>query len=384
MVAMTVIWAPATVAAVSAGGRLSTTTTTTTTTTFGRKKDGPLLRLADFCNLTMVVSSLVVGSNVVPAWWIADGQGFMASNLGILVAFMVCSLPLGMLVAMLGVALVEGLYVLLEGRKWWRGHLLRAARVVLPSYLWGFFTFWVSTIMAIWLFNQHGLYVPPFSPLCLLGMVTGCGVWMMKVWTAPSSSQDMHGWVRERAMEVKTYLTWWPSLDLSKACLTKWKSLTSQYYQDLSPRRVLRLALNAWCPDWCGMRRYMSSRSTLKLSSLSSRCQPSLNDELDWALVRFMASTLLSVAPLIVYWFYQRFFDKSPRSLSIDLEKSWVGYYGPTDDFYQSPLPESFPIKTLQEAEHYYPMVRQSDEWTPHGWVDDETCRAAASSGLAS
>jgi len=98
-----------------------------------------LIRMTEFCSLVVLVTGLSVGFNLVPGLW---PQANKVIDLGTLVAFVVCSFPLGLITLVLGLALLECLFAVLEtSSRSWRGHFFCRWTTLLPAYHWGFFIF---------------------------------------------------------------------------------------------------------------------------------------------------------------------------------------------------------------------------------------------------
>lgn len=73
-------------------------------------------------------------------------------------------------------------------------------------------------------------------------------------------------------------------------------------YRTMTVRRLGRLLLNAWCPNLWGFRTRVSAWLGLQLTSQPG-CQAELSDELDFGMIIFTVTSLLSVLPLLLYWY---------------------------------------------------------------------------------
>jgi hypothetical protein len=170
--------------------------------------------LVNFCSALVLVSSMIVSFNLVPALWLcvpSTQSGNPGSRLAMFITWWLFSYPVGLLVLAGGLALLEVLYQTLQkGQRTWRGHLYSRWLVLLPAFHWGFFTFWAWTTTATFCFNKHWMYIPPYSPLCVLGVAAGLTAFILSLVAKPSLKKDFHGWVRDQTLDLTSYIMWWP------------------------------------------------------------------------------------------------------------------------------------------------------------------------------
>lgn len=183
--------------------------------------------------------------------------------------------------------------------------------------------------------------MPPFTPLSVLGWAVGTLSLSLRLSRRPTPTSNHRAWIRKRVADVIGLLSCWPSR-ANRQLKRRWKRLSRDVVRHVDPKTLLRLLLNASCPDVWGLRRRVSAYTGIHLSSLpgcqvgvrvkvdrgcrpcSPRmqrhcpkyglllpandfplepinviCQATINDELDWAFARFAVSSLTAVLPLI-------------------------------------------------------------------------------------
>lgn len=114
-------------------------------------------------------------------------------------------------------------------------------------------------------------YVPPFTPLSVLGWLVGTLRLLLHLLRRPDPVKRRKAWVRKRARDVANFLRLWPTR-ANRNLLRKWKRLRKDVVRNLDPTTLLRLLLNACCPDVWGLRARVARWTGFKLSSLPG-CQ---------------------------------------------------------------------------------------------------------------
>ena len=181
-----------------------------------------LVYLPKFCNLMVLTSALSLTYNLIPGLWMThppEVWGTIPDNTGSLpyVFFLwaVLSYLLGIFVIIFELYVLEGLCAALEWttvprlpKPWrsWRGNFQVGGAVIWSAYNWGFFSFWLSTAAAVYLFNNHKEYVPPFNPLHIFGLLTGSLSLLLQLLSAPSPKDEYHLWIRARATEIHNFM----------------------------------------------------------------------------------------------------------------------------------------------------------------------------------
>lgn len=169
----------------------------------------------------------------------------------------------------------------------------------------------------------------------MLGWAVGTLSLSLRLSRRPTPTSNHRAWIRKRVADVIGLLSCWPSR-ANRQLKRRWKRLSRDVVRHVDPKTLLRLLLNASCPDIWGLRRRVSAYTGIHLSSLPGCqvgvrvggeswlqtfvhrpmmaylpskhlplepvhviCQATINDELDWAFARFAVSSLTAVLPLI-------------------------------------------------------------------------------------
>lgn len=125
----------------------------------------------------------------------------------------------------------------------WRGHFSHHLLTVLDGYRWGFLSYWMSVATAVYLFNKHRGFVPPYTPLWLLGLATGLLAFLLNFLHAPSSNDQYLQWYRQRVNNARAYLESYRCAHQREALLDIWKRL-AYVYRRIRPGRTLRLLIS--------------------------------------------------------------------------------------------------------------------------------------------
>jgi len=223
--------------------------------------DRTLVHLPVFGCLLVVIAALIVSSTVAPASWVLYynpelALGKSGSRPEVFATWLVCSYPLGCFVLFFWLALLHGLCQVVEvstldpplKRPWraWQGHFYYLRLVAFRAFNWGFFTFWGSTFITMYLFNLHKGFCPPYSPLGFLGLAAGTIAFCWRILSAASPTRDFHRWYRERAEDTHNILKSCPWIRERDSLLNYWNIHVAEHmaWNWLQPRRIFRYSLN--------------------------------------------------------------------------------------------------------------------------------------------
>ena len=128
----------------------------------------------------------------------------------------------------------------------WRGHFHPLYLMGYSAYNWGFFCYWMSTAVVMYVFNHHRDYVPPYTYLSTLGLLAGAVAAMWHTMFAPSHDNDLHQWIRSQSMEIKVFLQSCPWRADREGPLRVWDSHVAKYidWQWCRWKHLSQLALN--------------------------------------------------------------------------------------------------------------------------------------------
>jgi len=181
------------------------------------------------------------------------GYQLQLGHPGLLFGLALFSYFVGHAVILCSLALLECMYYLMNRMtpSWsWRGNAVsRWKKSLLLPYHWGFFACYGATAATLYLFNRHREYVPPFSPLNLLGVIVGLFRFMVTYLSAPSFNHNYHKWAQQCALEIKAHLTSWccgaASRDQRCLLLRRWKELNGRTSVRMSMKCITTMLINA-------------------------------------------------------------------------------------------------------------------------------------------
>lgn len=113
--------------------------------------------------------------------------------------------------------------------------------------------------------------MPPFTPLSVLGWAVGTLSLSLRLSRRPTPTSNHRAWIRKRVADVTGLLSCWPSR-ANRQLKRRWKRLSRDVVRHVDPKTLLRLLLNASCPDIWGLRRRVSAYTGIHLSRLPG-CQ---------------------------------------------------------------------------------------------------------------